>query len=300
MHAIVRFRLPGGDVAELGPGDLIGRVASAALALDDPRVSEAHAMISLRRGELYLLALRRLVGYKGKPTSDVLLVEGDEIEIADGLRLVVEAVHKPAKVIAIEAAGLGVRPLGQVASLVAGPPLRLTARFVPGAAAYLWSVGGDEWRVRVGDAAPRSLGVGDGFDAAGVRCVLCAVDLGAACHPPTQAMGGIDAPLRIVAHYESVELHRSNRPVVTISGVGARLISELVSFGGPVGWEVVAGELWRDAAGPIELRRRWDVSLARLRGRLRDAGIRGDLLRSDGGGQLQLVLYDGDQVDDRT
>lgn len=40
------------------PGDLIGRLPGAALQIADPRVSEAHAMVSLRAGELVLLALR--------------------------------------------------------------------------------------------------------------------------------------------------------------------------------------------------------------------------------------------------
>jgi pSer/pThr/pTyr-binding forkhead associated (FHA) protein len=300
MRALVRFRLPGGSLVELGPGDLIGRVATAALMVDDPRVSEAHAMISLRRGELYLLSLRRLVGYRGKPTSEVRLTAGDVIDLADGLALTVEAVHTPARVTALETAGLGTRPLGQVASIVAGPPLRLAARFVPGAAAHLWSIGPDQWRLGVGDAAPRTLAQGESFDIGGHRFRIVALELGEAGHDPTQGAGGIETPLRIVAHYDSVEIHRRSRPVVTIGGIGARLVSELAALGGPVDWEVVASELWKDGVSSIELRRRWDVALGRLRARLREAGIRGDLVRSDGGGQLQLVLYDGDQVDDRT
>ena len=49
-----------GDRHVLGVGDLIGRLPSAALVVDDPRVSEAHAIVSLRRAALHLLALRRL------------------------------------------------------------------------------------------------------------------------------------------------------------------------------------------------------------------------------------------------
>jgi hypothetical protein len=186
-----------------------------------------------------------------------------------------------------------------VASIVAGPPPRLVSRFVPGAAAHLWclgSAGVDAWRLRVGDRPARTVAVGDTFHVAGRAFEVCDIDLQAAGHEPT--LGG--GPLRVVAHYDGVEIHRANRPVVTIGGIGARLISELVAFGGPVAWEVVARELWRDEADPTELRHRWDVALSRLRSRLREAGVRGDLLRSDGGGQLQLVLYDGDRVDDRT
>lgn len=299
MRAAVRFRLPEGSTAELGPGDLIGRLGSAALLLDDPRISEAHAMVSLRRGDLYLLSLRRLVGLRGKPVSEVLLQPGQVIELAEGLPLTVEAVSKPARVHALRAAGLGVRPLGQVASVVAGPPLRLLGRFVPGAAAHLWSTGVDEWRLRIGEGPARPISIGDTFSAAGRAFSVCAIDLDDAGHDST-LVGGLDAPIRLVAHYDGVEIHRANRPVVTLGGIGARLISELVAFGGPVAWDVLARELWRDEADPAELRHRWDVALGRLRSRLREAGVRADLLRSDGGGQLQLVLYDGDRVDDRT
>jgi len=47
-RALVWIRLPDGSLVALGHGDFIGRVWTAALVLDDPRVSEGHAMISLR------------------------------------------------------------------------------------------------------------------------------------------------------------------------------------------------------------------------------------------------------------
>src|SRR5262245_29036438 len=115
MRAVVRFRLPDGSAAELGPGDLIGRVGGGAPVVDDPRLSEAHAMVSLRQGELYLLSLRRLVGLRGKPVSEVLLAEGVVVDLAEGVPLRVESVAKPARVRALRAPGLGERPLGQVA-----------------------------------------------------------------------------------------------------------------------------------------------------------------------------------------
>lgn len=301
MRALVGFRTPDGSLVELGPGDLIGRVGHAALLIDDPRVSEAHAMVSLRRGELFLLSLRRLLGLGGKQVSEVPLAVGQRIELAAGLSLSVVSVEKPAQVYALRSSVMGVRPLGQVASVVRGPPLRLVGRFVPDAEAHVWSSGADDWRVRVGEQATRALAAGDRFAAGGVEFTLCAVDLDAAGHDPTQG-GATSArvPLRIVAYYEGVEIHRTDGPPVIIGGIGARLVSELVAFGGPVGWEVVARELWDDEADQMELRHRWDAALGRLRARLREAGIRKDLVHSDGAGQLQLVLYENDRVDDRT
>lgn len=298
MRAAVTFSLAGRGPVELGPGDLIGRMETAALFLDDPRVSEAHAMISLRRGELYLLSLRRMVAHRGRPASEVLLAPGVEIELAQGLVLTVDAVTRPERVPALHSAGLGSRPLGPVASIVLGPPLRVVPRFVPGAAAHLWSTGGDRWRLRIGDRQARALAAGDEFAIGDHQFRVGAVELTDA--PSTQGVGGIAAPIHLVTHYDSIELHQPGRPAVTLGGVGARLLSELVALAGPVSWEVVARELWRDDVELGELRRRWDVTVCRLRNRLRDEGLRADLLRSDGGGQIQLVLYDGDRVDDRS
>lgn len=69
MHACVHLASADGQIHVLGHGDLIGRLWSAALCLSDPRVSEAHAMVSLREGQLRLLALRGLFAIDGKPSK---------------------------------------------------------------------------------------------------------------------------------------------------------------------------------------------------------------------------------------
>jgi hypothetical protein len=299
MRALVRLRLPDGSLADLAPGDLVGRIGSAALVIDDPRVSEAHALVSLRGGELYLLSLRRMLACRGAPVSEVLLEPGLVVELAQGLALEVLAVEKPAKLVGLRSRAFGLRALGQVATVIAGPPLRLVGRFAPEGVAHLWSNGADAWRLRLGDARPRALAVGDRFTAAGESFEVCTIDLRAASRDPTLAGGGI-APLHVVAHYDSVEIHQPDRPALLIGGIGARIVSELVAFAGPVAWEVLAREVWRGEVDPGELRRRWDAALGRLRARLREAGVRGDLVSSDGAGQLQLVLYEGDRFDNRT
>ncbi|MCP4448371.1 MAG: FHA domain-containing protein [Myxococcales bacterium] len=80
----VWFRLADGSTAALEYGDIIGRLDSAALFIDEPTVSQAHAMVTLREGELYLLSLRRLFAVSGSPTSEIRLAEGMEISLADG------------------------------------------------------------------------------------------------------------------------------------------------------------------------------------------------------------------------
>ncbi|MBX7196290.1 MAG: hypothetical protein K1X94_29830 [Sandaracinaceae bacterium] len=296
MHAYVRFRTPQGELVELGHGDLIGRLVSARLAIDDPRVSEAHAIVSLRRGELVLLSLRRMFSVRGKPESEAVLAPGMEIELAPDLTLLVEDVRRPDAVLAVESPTLGRRALPSLASLSAGPPLTLGTRFEPEAQAHVWW-NGDGWRARMGRGTTRSIAPGDTLRIGGeeVRFSMIALE------NSTTTRGGLDAPMRIVAWYDGVEIHRQGRPVVTLGGVGARIVSELVAVGGPAEWSVVAREVWKgDALDPDELRHRWDVSLARLRTRLREAGIRADLLRSDGSGYVQIVPTPEDVVEDKT
>jgi hypothetical protein len=70
-------------------------------------------------------------------------------------------------------------------------------------------------------------------------------------------------------------------------------------LGGPAGWEVVAREVWPDEQDTWALRKRWDVNLGRIRGRLREGGVRTDLVRAAGTGQVELVLRRGDVLEDR-
>ena len=89
MRATVRLRLPDGSVDHLGPGDIIGRTWTAALRLDDPGVSEAHALVSLRGETLKLLALRGRFLVDGQPSVDVDLAPGQHLRISQETELVV-------------------------------------------------------------------------------------------------------------------------------------------------------------------------------------------------------------------
>jgi hypothetical protein len=115
----------------------------------------------------------------------------------------------------------------------------------------------------------------------------------------TAMRGRVHAPLRVVARYDSVHLHREGQPMVVLSGVQARIFSELVAFDGPTEWEVVAREIWKETDRHT-LRRRWDVNLNRLRARLTREDVRPGLLNADGTGRIELVLLPDDTIDDQT
>ena len=297
MRTCATVRLPDGRVVEVGPGDLLGRTPTAAAVIDDPRVSEAHAFVSLRHGELHLLALRRLLVVSGKPVEHVVLRRDLEVGLADELTLTVLGVVTPATLLGVRAPGQPTRLLSQVASIVEHPP-RVVARADRDAAVELWSIG-DGWRMRARGGRAREVGPGDSVEVGGVLFTLVTVPIGEAGPTATAAAGATVEPLRLVAYYDTVQVHRRNRPVITLGGTSARIVSELVACQGPTSWEVLAREVWTDEPDVAALRHRWDVALGRLRARLRELKLR-ELVRSDGTGQLVLELYDGDQVDDRT
>lgn len=298
MRAYVRFRLPDAATVELGHGDLVGRLWSAALCVADARVSEAHAMVSLRGQELMLLPLRGRFAVDGQRVSSVVLAAGQRITLAEGLDLHVEEVALPAAVFAVEGDGLARVAVSGVCSLLTRPRPELVPRLVPEAPAHLWG-DGEGWRLTMGGTT-RPVGVGDAWEIDGRRFRAVGLSLSSASRTATRLDGGVGRPLRIVAQFDTVHIHGGHRDALALSGRAARLLSEVVAFEGPVPWEVLAGELWPDEDDPHLLRHKLDVTLSRLRARLRDAGIRPDLVRSDGFGKVEIFLHEGDTLEDRT
>ncbi len=208
-------------------------------------------------------------------------------------------VDLPDAVLAIEGEGLPRQVLRGVCSVVTRPRPQVVTGYRHDAAAHLWSTG-DSWRLQVADAPAIDLSPGDTFTADSRRFVAVAVSLEAAARSQTHVQGGVAPPLRIIAHFDTVHIHVDAEPVLVLNGLPARIVSELVSFDGPVHWEVLAHEVWRGEEDRMLLRSKLDVNLSRLRRKLRDARVRPDLVRSDGAGQIELFLRQSDRVDDRT
>ena len=103
-----------------------------------------------------------------------------------------------------------------------------------------------------------------------------------------------------MSNYDTAHIHRPGLEPVTLAGIAARILGELVALGGPATWEAVAQEIWRDDTDLNRLRHRWDVSLGRLRSKLEEHGVRRSLILSDGTGQIELMLMAGDTVEDNT
>ena len=300
MRVFTRFRLPNGSTCELGHGDLIGRLPSAALHIDDACISEAHALVSLRGRDLKLLALRGRFAVEQKPLSEVVLYPGLRIFIARDLELIVETVSLPEVVLGIRGEGLPKQVLTGTCSISITPRPTLIPRYTGNAQAWIWSVGGD-WRLRVGQGDARPLHLGDTFEVEGTGFEVVAVSLAQAGQVQTQALGAVGATLRLIANYDTVHIHRAGEPVFALTGISARIISELVACGAPVSWKAVAKEIWRNPDfEDHQLRRKWDISLSRLRSKLKEARIRPNLVRSDRSGNVEIFLAEGDQAEDRT
>lgn len=299
MRAYAVLVLPDGQRRELASGDIIGRMPTAALVLDDARISEAHAMVTLRAGELRLLPLRGRCAVDGELVQDAVLEADMIIEPAPGLELLVEQVVLPAEVLALQGTDLPKQVLGNVVSLRTRPVPELLPRYVGDAAAHLWATG-PVWRLQEQGQPARTIVAGDRWTMDGHSFEAVAVGLTTDSLPTTRVAGGHHAPLRIVARFDAVHIHRSADLALVLDGLAARLVSELVASEVPVSWEVLAAELWSDDADRASLRRRWDVLLARLRRKLRAAGLPSDLVRAGGNGLAELLLRQGDTVVNET
>jgi len=297
MRAFVRLRLGELDKV-LHPGDLVGRNASCALSVTDPRVSEAHAMVSLRGTSLKLLALRGRFAVGERVATEVELSAGLKVELARGLNLEVLEVGLPAEVLALEARGMPRQALSGVCSLRVGPRPELVPGFSNESDALFFS-DGHIWFARF-ESEDRPLVVGDVLTIANLEVRVVTLALAASGHAATIVHGRIDDPLTIVVRYDTVHIRQSTRPSLVLDGLLARIVSELAVIALPVAWESVAREVWPDEADLISLRRRWDTSVARLRKKLRDAGLRTDLVRADGTGNFELFLEGEDRLEDQT
>lgn len=296
-HVILRD--PDGADHALGHGDIVGRLYSAALSLDDGRVSEAHAMVSLREGQLQLIGLRGALAVGGRTVPDVTLVPGLEVRLARDVALRVMEVWLPDAVLGIAGPGMPRQMLPGVASVVAESQPRLVRGWRDDAAVQIWT-SGDGWLARVGGGPARAVRAGDRLPVGDAEVELVEIPLQAAGPAPTRQRDPAASPVHLVAHFDTVHLYRPGEPALVLGGKPARLLSELVALDGPVGWAVLAELLWPDESDPSTLRTRLDVVLSRVRRKLRACGVRDDLVTADGAGTVGLVLHPHDTVENRT
>lgn len=302
----VRFRLPDGRTAQVAAGGLIGRASTAELRIESPEVSEAHAFISMRGRHLQILSLRRWIILDGERKSSIILAPGQRIRLSQNVTLDVEAVELPDRVMVLYGDGQELCTLSEsVYSIVTAnggpsqtPSYKLHPEYLPGAEAYIWGTS-DSFTLRVGDREPVELSAGTSWELRGHHFAVQARPLGDGALS-TRSIGQNDPPLTIVARYDTVYVRMPGRPECVIAGLLARIVSELATINRLVSWEAVAREIWGDESDRGIMRQNWDRNLRRLRAQLREAGIRPDLVRPDGKGNVELYLLPQDTVVDES
>lgn len=296
MVPTARLRLPDGRLRDVAAGGIIGRLASAACRLDNPRVSEAHALLSLRDGALNLLALRGGLAVNGSSVREVILRQAMRIEFAEGVAVEVVDLIVPEGVLALRMRDGRTFPLlGEIWSLLDGPQMEFTSRFVEGAMATMWSTGSG-WRWAMSGERPKDLCIGDSLEINGAWMEIVEISLSELVVPETRGAGRLHPPLRLRPTFTSVRLEVEGRPPVIISGVPGRILSELCEFHEPVDWKLVAELVWPDEEDAWRLRRNWDRNLRTLRDKLSASGLRQDLVLLDGFGNVVMHLLDGDAL----
>jgi hypothetical protein len=314
MRAFVRLRLPDGSLRDLSGGDIIGRAWSAALPLNDPAISEAHALVSLRGASFKLLSLRGRFAVDGQVVPEVELVPGLRVHLTRELFLEVDDLILPDEVLALTGDGLAPQVLHGVCHLRVDPRPELLPGFAASADAFIWS-DGLAWMMRllptdvphplVGSPASPGLlqtpvSAGTAFSVKGRQFHFTTTTLGVANHAATLGLGGVDAPLHLIVRYDTVHIHRDGDSPVLLDGLSARIVSELAIVKVPLSWEALAKDLWPDEDDVLALRGRWDMALTRLRRKLRNHRVRPDLVRTDGTGNYELLLMRADTVTDQT
>jgi hypothetical protein len=287
----VLLRPPDAEPVRLHPGGIVGRLAAAALRLEDPRVSEAHALLSLRGRALKLLALRGALGVRGRWLGEVELREGQRVSLAEGLALEVLEVVLPVSVLALEAPdGVRVELDRPEMSLSLGP-LRAEAGAQPDAVAWAWC-SGDRWWLQARGSRPVELDEGAVVTLGDQELRVSSLPLPALGTPATSSAGKLHPPLTLRCWPQHTEISVEGRqhPVKLTRNAHAivRETAALTAEGGSVHWLEVAERIWRVNATEDN----WYTNLARLRDRLRQHDLPPDLVRCSDG-QVQLALREG-------
>lgn len=296
MRAHITCHLTGDPTLfHLGIGDLIGRSEHATLSLDDPRVSEAHSMVSMRGQSLVLLALRGRFKVDGTLCSEVILRAGLHIELYEGCWLHCIEVILPASLPGLIIPGLPRTLLTQTTSLFLSPTPTLHKGYQPAADAIFWPRG-ESWSYCIRQAAPQPLGVGTTLLIGQTAVEVVALPLQEAAITRTRKLAR--TPLRIELNPKGVKIRELNRTEESsVTGIPGKLLAAVAQQAHPCSWEEVCALVWpNDQSSTSSIRRRFDVGLLRLREKLQHLGLPADLVQMDGTGAIALATIAEDQV----
>lgn len=294
----VILRAPDGTRHTLHAGHLIGRLPSAALRLDDPRISEAHALVSLRGRALKLIGLRRSLGVGRSWVAEVELRPGLKVLLEEDLGVeVVDVTGLDGSLLAIEAEGFKAIELDQPELSVLLDPLQVVAGWKREAAAWIWR-GEDRWTAQIANGAPMTLAAGAELTIAAHSLRVVEVPLDRAA---TRSGGRLHPPLTITIHAMHTEIQVQGRHDVVKLKDNAHAILAAIAResrgGAPAHWTLIARRVWGKRAqrhiddGLRTTETNWYMNRARLREKLNKAGLP-DLVEGEDG-DVRLALRPG-------
>ena len=296
MKSYATFTVTGQqEPIHLAPGDFIGRSYKASLILSDPRISEAHAMLSLRGQSLKLLALRGRFRHEGQVLLELDLKPGQAIELAKDIWLNCVEVCLPKHIPALRINQLPPVVLTNTISifLTADPYIKQGVQ--PQADAMIWS-SGDSWHITFGDGPSQRLNIGDQW--AHDDHLIHVLDITRREEAQLFTRSHIQQPLTLNVVDQRVHIHNEVDPPVIISGVPGKILAALLRQSGSAHWTAIARQVWlNDKAGEDVLRPRFDVGLGRLRQQMKALFNTEDaLLEFDGTGILSIHLSKQDTI----
>jgi len=293
------FRLDDGREVALGHEDTIGRGA-ATLRLDDAHIPQLAAVVTLRGGRLKLRALGAdaLIA-RGAPAREARLFKGAKIGLSGGVTLRVVALDAAQATAGLRVDGR-VHPLICAAYAFTGDPPALAEGLQIGAEVTVWSDAEGRYRWRRG-AEDTPLEPGQRFEVRGRAVEVVPVTVREAGVASTAHVLQLDAPLTFtLAEGPAAAIRAPEGDPVRLSGQQASLLHALA--GGDVYWkELVRPVLTRRIHADSDLfalRKRLDNTSDRLAGKLRDAGLRHEIIERKGDGTWALQLREGDRVVD--
>lgn len=292
MQSSAWLTIDGGSPVAVLPGEYVGRSPRAALCISDPRVSEAHALVSLRGGALWLLGLRGRFRVEGVVLSEVELVPGIRVDLTPETSICCHAIELPERMMAVTIPELGRPVLTGTASLVAGKPPRLLPGLVPDAAAVFWSLG-EQWYLRQSNGQDTPLEPGTPQVVDGLRLTPVLVRPARGSRTRTVPQTGPCLEVRIGPQGVLVRADGHGERA-RLGGVHGRLLGALLAADEPVHWTDLCHRIWPDDRSELgSLRNRLDVAVTRLRQRLRELDLHGINVSFDGLGHVRVVVAEG-------
>lgn len=273
----------------------MGRLRGAAIRIQDPRVSEAHALITLRGAQFVMLALRgrlRLVG--GEARGRIDLQAGQRIELNEGVEVVVDAVAISPTLLAI----LGLEPdpvplLSPEISLV-GDPLHLVPHNHGDAVLRVWRSQAQWWiGPPAGAPAPLRVGHRQEVDGHELRWELVSTSL-VSVDPTTLREFWPPLEVDVFGQHTELLLRGEGTPHRLTGNLHSmvRWVATMARLGHAVHWLEVAKRIWR----VNHTRANWYRTLGRLKGKLRDLRLPENLVETKAGLVRLALRPDVDRI----